>query len=242
MVTALLRRFGYANDRAVGRHYAFVHRLSWMVLVLALVGSTADAFAQAGPFAGQYNPLGVTASRDGSRIWLTWSARGFSLAPESLEPVGRSAFPEWHPVSPVWISFECRLPTRSPWLAADSRFAVYLSAPLHPAVPDAYTVFHPLYWVLGVFGNDAVTVPLVLHTGTGHRFDVDVVRRRTAYGNPRPQLRVDLPSRFFVDRLLAREWLDLLLEGSELSGTVAFSPLHPELVPAARLLGRHCSE
>ena len=57
---------------------------------------------------------------------------------------------------------------------------------MHPAAPDVYSVLHPMYWLLALSGREFERVPVVFDLGDVSDVDAQLVRRRLAYGRPRP--------------------------------------------------------
>ena len=114
---------------------------------LVLLGAIApSALASgAGPFVNFDWTDHVTTSRNGYAMWARLPSRSYTgVLPPHSDPVGAGA-------RPVVLQVHCRAPSfegSSPISPTPAHALLYLDD--HPLQPDAYTVFHPMYWILGL--------------------------------------------------------------------------------------------
>ena len=199
--------------------------------ILASIAVAAAAEAAQGPFdelAWDWR-AGIVTSRDGYSIWLSLAGTGGLVRlPGHAGALGGPA------AAPV-LRATCR--AGGPGGALELRGELYLAD--HPEQPAAYTVLHPMYWILGLTGGAEERWPVAVGIGAAPPIGAELVRRLTDYSAPRPGLAAELPGGAALAALeSARTFrLEVLGDGVEIDATFAPSP---GLRRAAALARRHC--
>ena len=143
-----------------------------LVLLDAIVPSSHASGA--GPFVDFDWTDHVTTSRDGYTMWARLPSRSYTgILPPHSDPVGPGA-------RPVVLQVHCRAPSfeaSSPISPTPTHALLYLDD--HPLQPDAYTVFHPMYWILGLAGRSLERWPATARLGDTGPVATELVRRRT---------------------------------------------------------------
>lgn len=176
----------------------------------------------------------VTTSRDGYAMWARLpSSRYTGILPPHSDPVGVHA-------RPVVLQVHCRAPSaemRDPIGPTPTHALVYLDD--HPLQPDAYTVFHPMYWILGLARQSLERWPATARLGDTAVVPTELVRRRTDYSAPRPGLDLAVSAAAVLSVFEAGVPVNLEVRGRDLSISARFAPV-PELAEAARAMRHHC--
>ena len=207
-----------------------------VAVVLAAAPSGASA---AGPFNVLEWAEGVTTSRDGYSVWITVPSTAHeAVLPPHVEPVG----PPGHTMS---LGLRCRAPG-SPTVQAYGRTygAPYAQAEIflenHPDWPGAYTVFHPLHWILELAGRHVERFAVRVTMGDAAAFSSQLERPRTNYSAPRPGLRIKVPVAVLTDLLRAGRPVAVTARGEGVRIDGRFDPAtNPQA--AAKLASRYCA-
>ena len=228
-----------AMPSLMGMPYSFGVVTPFLVVaVLAAPTPARQPWSTGAPFADLHVVPGVVTSNDEYTIWLYWSPERFRIAyPDGLGPFAQDA------VAPdalySVLSVYCRADGRSEGLSGPSPLRAQLRLPMHPAAPDVYSVLHPMYWLLALSGREFERLSVVVDLGGVSAVDAQLVRRRLAYGRPRPDIVVDLPGAVVLDRLVAGSPMTLSVSGDGIDAVLGF-PAASALVPPARRVLRHC--
>ena len=203
-----------------------------LVLLGAIISSSRASGA--GPFVDFDWTDHVTTSRDGYTMWARLPSKRYTgILPSHSDPVGAGAHP-------VVLQTHCRAPgfeASDPSSPTPTHALLYLDD--HPLQPDAYTVFHPMYWILGLAGQSLERWPATARLGDTAPVATELVRRRTDYSAPRPGLDLALSAEAVLSVYEAGVPVSLEIRGREVSISASFAPV-PELAEAARAMRRHC--
>ena len=191
------------------------------------------------PFRGLHAIDRVTTSNDEYSISLYWSPERFRID----YPDGRGPF-ERNPADPTELytalSVFCRADGRREGLSGPRPLGARLSLPMHPAAPAVYSVLHPMYWVLGLTGREFERVPIVVDLAGVAPFDAELVRRRIAYGRPRPDIEIDLPGTAVLGGFIAGSPMRLAVAGDRADIELWFAGA-ADLVGPAQQMSAHCA-
>ena len=189
----------------------------WRTGTLALVAGLAAAGAphgvdSAAPAAGPFDVLewtgGVTTSRNGYAVWISIpSTRHRARIPDHA----REAGPPEHRAA---LHVACRaagggMPDTFP--AAPAHGGLYLDD--HPEQPDAYLVFHPMYWILELMGRTTQHWPVELRVPGDVLVTGTLERRLTDYSAPRPGLDMLFPGETVIDAILGEDPIEIEATG-----------------------------
>ena len=219
--------------------YSFVLATAFLaVALLAPPAPVGQPWSTRAPFAGLHVVPGVVTSNDEYTIWLYWSPERFRIVyPDDYGPFAQDAAAPGALYSA--LSVYCRADGRSEGLSGPSPWRAQLRLPMHPAAPDVYSVLHPMYWLLALSGREFERLPVVVDLAGVSVVDAQLVRRRLAYGRPRPDVVVDLPGAVVLDRFVAGSPMTLSVSGEGVDAVLGF-PAPSALVPPARRMLRHC--
>ena len=189
---------------------------------------------------GPFNVLewadGVTTSRSGYAVWvsITSTAHRAQIPDHEREvepPEHRAAL---H-VSCLAVGGD--LANTFPPVAAQGR--IYLDN--HPEQRDAYQVWHPMYWILGLSGESEERWPIRVRLNAGEAIASELVRPRTDYSAPRPGLDIDLPGQQIVDAIAAGDPIEIEATGPQMRLIAQFTaPANAQR--AARLMLETCPD
>lgn len=197
--------------------------------ILAAIAIAAGAQAAQGPFdVLEWDwRAGIVTSRNGYSVWLRLT--GESRVVRLPGHAGALRGPE------VALRAICHAGGPSGVLELRGE----LSLADHPDQPDAYTVLHPMYWILGLTGGAEERWPVAVRIGAAPPVAGELVRRLTDYTTSRPGLAVKLPGGAALAALeSARAFrLEALGDGAEIDAT--FLP-SAAMRRAAALARRHC--
>ena len=164
------------------------------------------------PFRDLHAVDGVSTSNDEYSISLYWSPQRVRID----YPDGRGPF-ERDPADAgelyTALSVFCRADGATEGMTGPRPLGARLSLPMHPEAPAVYSVLHPMYWLLGLTGRESVRLPVVIHLAGVAPFDAQLVRRRIAYGRPRPDLEIDLPGAAVLGRFTVGSGMRLAVSG-----------------------------
>ena len=207
-----------------------------VVLVLGAAPSGASA---PGPFSALAWRDGVTTSRDGYSVWITVPSTAHeAVLPPHVEPVGAPG----HTMS---LGIRCRAPA-SPAVRAYGRTygAPYAQAEIfvenHPDWPGAYTVFHPLYWILELAGRHVERFAVHVTMGEAAAFRSRLERPRTNYSALRPGLSIRVPVAVLTDLLRAGRPIAVSARGEGVRIDGHFD-VGAHAQAAARLASQYCA-
>ena len=216
-------------------------RSSWLstriaVATLLLVAAMARCShaAAAGPFIDFDWTEHVTTSRDGYAMWARMPSEHYTAAlPPHTEPVGPGA-------RPAVLQVHCRAPGakgQRAIKATPTHALLYVDD--HPLQPDAYTVFHPMYWIRGLTGQSLEHWPATAQLDDTAPVRTELVRRRGDYSAARPGLDLALSADAVLAVFEAGLPVNLDVQGQDWSIAARFVPV-PELAKAARAMRREC--
>ena len=101
-------------------------------------------------------------------------------------------------------------------------------------------MLHPLYWLLALTGREFQRHPIVADFTGAIAFDAQLVRRRIAYGRPRPDLEIDLSGAIVLRHFVAGSPIKLAVAGDGIDIRLWF-PGAAGLVGPAHQMSAHCS-
>ena len=215
--------------------------LAWMLVaaVVLYVWTATPAAAQptsGSPFAGLYALEGVDTSRDEYAIWISWVPDRFRI--RYLDGGG---YFEGAGDGELFsaLTVRCRADGRRAGYGGPEAATAVLLLPMHPNEEDAYTVDHPMYWILGVFGGAAETTPVRFWRPGGRMLSAHMLRRVTTYSTPRPEREVQLPTAAVLHWLAEGRPMRLSVSGDAVDAYLWFAA-RPALVEPARLAAAHC--
>lgn len=186
----------------------------------AIVGARGGSTAAAhdGPFNVLEWADGVTTSRNGYAVWVSIaSTEHRARLPGHAREVGPS---EHH----VVLHVSCRapggaMPERFP--PSGPNGGIYLDN--HPEDEGAYTVGHPMYWILGLTGRGEERWPVEVRIGAAPARPSTLVRERINYSAPRPGLDIEVPGRAIIDAITAGHPITVDAEGPHMRLTAQFA-------------------
>ena len=216
-------------------------RSSWLstrsaVATLLFVATMARCShaAAVGPFIDFDWTGHVTTSRNGYAIWARLpSERYTATLPPHGEPIGPRA-------RPAVLQVHCRAPGAEGEQAIKptaTHALLYLDD--HPLQPDAYTVFHPMYWILGIARQARERWPATAQLDDTAAVKTELVRRKTDYSAPRPGLDLALSADAALAVFEAGLPVHLDVQGQGWSISARFAPV-TELAKAAHAMRREC--
>ena len=172
---------------------------------------------------GPFNVLewadGVTTSRNGYAVWISVaSTRHRVQIPDHEREISTSE----HGVA---LYVECRapgggLPDRFPPTTAHG--GIYLDN--HPEQPGAYTVLHPMHWILELAGRNEERWRVRVRIGESETIASTLVRARTNYSATRPGLDIALPGQAIIDAIARNARIDIEAEGPHMRLSARFTP------------------
>ena len=221
----------------------FRHLLApaFVVLIASAVVAAQRASSAGSPFGDFLGVDGVTLSGDAYSIWISWEPDSFTIR----YPDGRAPFDHDEPAPNEpgglysVLNIYCRANGRSSGFSGSSPLSASLLLPMHPQAPPAYSVIHPMHWILELVGRAEQRTPVRVHLPADPVFHADLVQRRVDWSFPRPDVRLDLPPSRILGLLVAASPLHLRAVGDGVDIDVRL-PAAPHLaVPARRALA-HC--
>ena len=191
------------------------------------------------PFRGLHAIDRVTTSNDEYSISVYWSPERFRINyPDGRGPFQRDPADPAEPYTA--LSVFCRADGRREGLSGPRPLGARLSLPMHPAAPAVYSVLHPMYWLLGLTGREFERVPVVVDLAGVASFDAELVRRRIAYGRPRPDIEIDLPGAAVLVGFIAGAPMRLAVAGDSVDIELWFAGA-ADLVRPAQQMSAHCA-
>ena len=216
----------------------FVLPVCLAAVVVAAAASGQQRRSALPPFRGLYPVDGVTTSNDEFSIWLSWLPERFRIVyPNRAGPFDQDSGVSRRLHAVLGVS--CRADGRPQGFAGPTALQAQLLLPMHPAAPDVYSVLHPMYWLLGLFGHEFERIPVVVDLAGVALVETHMVRRRLAYGRRRPDLVVDLPGPVVLRRFVAGSPMTVAVSGDGVDVEVWF-PVAVDLVEPARQMSAHC--
>lgn len=200
-----------------------------------LTASLGAGVVQPSPFTPLEGLRGVSFSNDRYAVSLHWPAAAYEIELPGL-PLHRSG------ALPVGTELRvgCRADNGRPGYGVAAASAV-LEVRRHPAARAIYSLFHPMFWILGLTGNAVERTRLrVSLTGLSVPFDA-VLQNPRVYdlGGRLPMRVAGLPAGHVLSLIAQSSVLDLRAEGS---GTVIFARFVRAggLALAAEAMLAHC--
>ena len=187
-------------------------------MIVAASGGAAAAPRTDGPFNVLEWADGVRTSRSGYAVWISiTSTRHRARIPGYEREVGP-------PEHGAILHAHCRatggeMPDVFPPALAHG--GIYLDN--HPEDPGVYTVLHPMYWILGLSGDDEERWPVRVRIGAGETMTGDLVRARIDYSAPRPGLDIALPGPAILEAILADGPIEVSAEGERMRLSARFT-------------------
>ena len=214
--------------------------LSRVVAGCVVAGLCSGAVEAQAPFAGWYRTEGVVTSNDEYSVDLYWGAEaGAVRLPGFTRPVDGSGPNDPRPLFIVAVG--CRADGRGEGFIGPSPWSAELLIPLHPEAADVVNGWNPLYWFLGVFGQEQQRTAVEIgFTGRKRRRSY-LVRPRTHNSAPRPSQTVKLDP--VEVRAALRSPRGTTLRGAGIGTEIGLSfPAWPQIGPLLDLMERHCPE
>ena len=199
-------------------------RAAWAGLMIAMLATSTGARGDntAPRTDGPFNALewadGVTTARNGYAVWISVASTRHRVR---IPDHRREAGPPEHGVAP---HVSCRaagggLPEVFP--PAPAPGGIYLDN--HPGQPGAYTVLHPMHWILGLSGRDEERWPVEVRMGAGPPVASALVRPRIDCSAPGPGLDIKLPGEKIIDAIMAASPIEIEVEGPQMRLTAEFT-------------------
>ena len=215
------RRAASSHGRRPGRAFRAAGnaaRVACAVAVLAAypgAGEGAGAGGEGTPrMDGPFNVLewadGVSTSRSGYAVWVRVPSREFRAAlPGHESEIG-------HPEHGASLFVNCRAAgggARSRFGSTPAFGGIYLDD--HPDQPGAYTVIHPMYWILELSERHLERWPVEVRIGDNPAVASALVRRLTDYSAPHPGLDIALPGGLVIDAVSAGVPIEVEVRGPQ---------------------------
>ena len=200
-----------------------------------LIAAFGAGVAQPSPFTPLEGLRGVTFSNDRYAVSLHWPAAAHAMELPGL-PLHRSG------ALPVGTELRvgCRADNGRPGYGVAPAAAV-LELRRHPAARAAYSLFHPMFWILGLTGNGVWRIPVrVSLSGLSASFDAVLENPRVYDLGGRLPMRVaGLPAGHVLSLIAQSSALDLRAEGP---GTVVSARFARAggIAPVAEAMLAHC--
>ena len=209
-----------------------------VAVLLAAPVAVGQRWSLRAPFTDLHLVPRVTTSNDEYSIWLYRSPERFRI----VYPGGRRRFTQdaagadaLYSALSVW----CRADGRSEGLSGPSPLRAQLRLPMHPGAPDVYSVLHPMYWILGLSGREFERIPVLVDLAGRSVADAHLVRRRIAYGRPRPDVELDLPGEIVLGLFREGSPMRVAVSGGGADLDLWFPAATALVAPAGRMF-RHC--
>ena len=191
------------------------------VATLAMIVATSGGAAPPrtdGPFNVLEWTDGVTTSRSGYAVWVSLQSTHHRV---QMPGYTREVTPPEHGAA---LHVACRarggdLPGKFP--PTGPQGGIYLEN--HPEDPGAYTVLHPMHWILALSGRDKERWPVQIRIGRGETMTSDLVRARIDYSAPRPGLDIALPGPAILEAILADGPIEVSAQGDGMRLSARFS-------------------
>ena len=187
------------------------------------------------PFTPLEGRPGVTLSNDRYAVSLHWPPVEYTLDLPGLPPHRSGAS-----VAGTELRIGCRASNGRPDYGVAPAAAV-LEVQRHPGMREAYSLLHPMFWILGLTGNGVARTRLrVSLTGmSAPLHHVLEVARVYDLGDRPPMRLAGLPARHLLSLIARSRPLVVDAAGAGTEVSVRFTP-DPRLAPAARALLAHC--
>ena len=209
------RRAGASPRRASGG-------ASWAaaaaVALATITGATEGVAGADGPFNVLEWSGDVVTSRNGYSVWVSvGSSEHRATIPGHEREVSLAEHT-------AVLHVSCRaagggLPERFPPKAAHG--GIYLDN--HPEQPGAYTVLHPMHWVLEIQGRDEERWPVEVTIGDNPPVATELVRSLTNYSAARPGLDIALPGEALIDAILNGSPIRIEADGADMRLVARFT-------------------
>ena len=185
--------------------------------VLAAAAMTIVAVLGEAQADGPFNVLewrdGVTTSRNGYAVWVGVA----SIEHEARLPGHESEVSSTNnPSHRAALGLRCRAaggPMPNGFPPSPASGGVTLDD--HPDQPGAYTVLHPMHWILELAGRHREHWPLQVRVGDGEAVESTLVRRLTDYSAPYPGLDIAIPGHMLVEAVIGRETIEIEATGRD---------------------------
>lgn len=180
---------------------------------------------------------GVTTSRDEYSISIHWFANDFRIR----YPDGRREFtPDWPTDQRLdaSLALTCRADGSRTGHAGAVATTSWLQLPMHPEAPDVHDVTDAEYWILGVRGRGTEEIPVQVAID-GRHVDGRLVRRLTAYANPRPVVRIHMAPEAAISLLEKGASNTIAVQGKGTAATIEL-PAVPNVRRAAEAARAYC--
>ena len=212
-------------------------------LAAATLVATAAAAAQAteSPFADLVRTPDLGWSNDRFAISIHWAAEAYSIMLPGLALTSGNGGREPHSGDRAELRIGCRADNGRLGYGVAAPEAV-AEVPRHPDLRDPYDLPHPMFWVLGITGNDVRRTPVEVRLDGGDTTVDAVIETPMTVYNLRarlPHRLAGLPARQFLEPLAAGRPVRVDAGGEEAFLAMRFPPA-PWLVPAARAMLAHC--
>ena len=210
----------------------FLALASVLPAAAVLSASAADPLRRDGPFNVLEWRDGVVTSRDGHGVWVSVAsirARVRLPGHAGLVSDGRAV-----------LHASCRAPDGDvPELRSSPSAVAGIYLDDHPDQRDAYTVLHPMYWILGLSGHAEERISVQVRIAGREPVSTDLVRALTDYSAPRPGLDIALPLAPVFAAFEAGGEIGVEVRGSGVSVDGSFVP-SANAGRAAALMRAHC--
>ena len=218
--------------RAVPAHLFSSFLASALPAVFALAAFAGEPPRRDGPFNVLEWRDGVVTSRDGYGVWVSVASAGSRVRLPGHAGVISDGGAALH--------VSCRAPgsdVPAVGSSASAHAGIFLDD--HPEQRDAYTVLHPMYWILGLSGRAEERFSVQVRIAGGEPVSADLVRTLTNYSAPRPGLDIELPLAPVFAAFEAGGEVGVEVRGSGVSVDGSFVP-SANARRAAALMRVHC--
>ena len=188
-------------------------RMVFAAAAITIGAALSEAWAD-GPFTVLEWRDGVTTSRSGYAVWVGVGSREH----EALLPGHESEVTSTNtPSHRAALGVRCRAPGGAiPERFPPSPPTGGVTLDDHPDQPGAYTVVHPMYWILELAGKHREHWPLLVQLGDGEAVESTLERRLTDYSAPRPGLDIAIPGDMLIDAFTEREIIEIKAVGERM--------------------------
>ena len=216
--------------------------LSRVVISCAVAGLCSAAVEAQAPFAGWYRTDGVVTSNDEYSVDLYWDAEaGAVRLPGCTRPVDVAGTGPNDPRPLFTVTVGCRADGSAAGFSGPSPWRAELLIPLHPEAADVVNWWNPLFWFLGVLGQEQHRTPVKIGFAKRERWHSYLVRPRTDYSISRPSQTVKLDP--VEVRAVLRSPRGTRLRGAGRGAEIELSfPTWPEVGALLDLMEQHCPE
>ena len=208
-----------------------------LIATAAAAGQTTES-----PFEDLVGTPDLGWSNDRFSISVHWAAETYSITLPGLAPLTSSnSGRERHSGDRAELRIGCRADNGRPGYGIAAPKAV-AEVPRHPDLRYPYDLPHPMFWILGLTGNDVRRTPVdVRLDDRGTPVKALIETPMTVYNllARLPHTLAALPARRLLGRLAAGLPVRLDATGEEAALAMRF-PAAPRLAPAARAMLAHC--